>query len=135
MRQENHQEIDTRLARVQQLRAAVVDPVALVAEANQLLMLTPRQCTHLIAFCPEGHAVASAAATLALADGRELGVHLASHLAPLAPAPAREGWRWMSVEQALGLGPVRPWVARWARQRGGEEALAPSVARQLAQVI
>ena len=54
MRQENHQEIDTRLARVQQLRAAVVDPVALVAQANQLLMPTPRQCTHLIDLLPRG---------------------------------------------------------------------------------
>lgn len=121
--------------RVQQLRNAVVDPVSLVSIANELLAVTPARCTQLVAFCPEGHAVAAAAAAVALAEGRELGVHLASHLAPLASGPSRESWQWVSVENALGLGPVRPWVARWALQRGGGDPLAPSVTRRLAQVV
>lgn len=127
--------MDTRIQRVQELRTAVVDPVALVGEANELLSVTPGECTHLVAFCSEGHAVAAAAAAIALAGGRKLGVHLASHLAPLAPGPTAKDWRWMAVEHALGLGPVRPWVARWASQRGGGAALVPSVTRHLAQVV
>ena len=38
---------------------------------------------------------------------------------PLAPRLSVSGWRWISVEEALGFGPVRTWVAEWADSRGG----------------
>lgn len=127
-------DIRDRIQRAAHVRAALADPRALTELARDLLAATPAACTHLVAFSDEGQAVASAASVLALGDGRDLAVQRASHLAPLHPGPEQAGWRWMSVEQALGFGPVRPWVARWAQQRGGEQPLEPSVGRHLAQV-
>ena len=127
-------DIDARLERARHLRAAISHADGLVHEARHLLAAAPRACTHLVAFSPEGHAVAAAAAALALVEGRPLGVERASHVAPLHPGPAEPTWRWVSVEMALGLGPVRPWVARWAEERGGGKALTPSIRRRLAQV-
>jgi hypothetical protein len=127
-------DIEERVARAQQLRAAIGEPAGLVGEARRLLAATPAACTHLVAFSSEGFAVAAVTTALALEGGRELGVERASHLAPLDPGPEREQWRWMSVEQALGLGQARPWVRQWAAQRGGGEPLAPSVRWHLAKV-
>jgi hypothetical protein len=126
--------VEQRIIRAQELRRALSEPTGLVETARELLAVTPGACTHLVAFSPEGHAVAAAAAALASVDGRELGVERASHVAPLHPGPASKRWRWMSVEEGLDLGPVRPWVAQWAVERGGGEPLAPSVRGRFAQV-
>ena len=127
-------DIAARVACAQELREAVSRPVALVACARQLLDATPRRCQHLVAFCPEGYALGAAASALALADGWQMAARQASHLAPLAPAPAAAPWQWMSVEEAFGLGPVRFWVARWAELRGGAKPLSPSRKLALAEV-
>jgi hypothetical protein len=137
LHQEMEQEMDAagRIRRAQQLRATVTDPTALVACARRLLDATPRQCRHLVAFCPEGQAVAAAASALAMTDGWALSARRASHVAPLAPGPEDAGgWLWMSVEEALGLGPVRAWVMRWAQERGGKAPLAPMRQPLLAEV-
>lgn len=127
-------DINARIERVAQIRVAMADPRALVGIARELLAATPLTCSHLVAFCDEGQAVASVASVLALDAGRVLAVQRASHVTPLNPGPQQAGWQWMSVEQALGFGPVRPWVARWAEQRGGDRPLEPLVGRHLAQV-
>ena len=137
MRQQMGQklDIDGRVARAQRLRATVTDPEALATCARELVDAAPKDCRHLVAFCAEGHAVAAAASALALGAGRSLSVHLASHVAPLDSGPAAPAaWQWMSVEEALGLGPVRQWVMRWAEQRGGARPLTPSRRPHLAQV-
>ena len=127
-------DINARIERAAHLRVAVSGPQSLENIARDLLAVTPMSCTHLVAFSPEGHAIAAAAAVLALGDGRELGVERASHLAPLHSGPAHRAWRWMSVEEGLEIGPVRPWVAQWAALRGGGEPLTPLVRGRLAQV-
>lgn len=127
-------DIAARVACAQELRDAVTSPAVLVACARRLLQATPQQCQHLVAFCPDGYALAAAASALAVADGREIAAGRASHLAPLAPAPAGAPWQWMSVEEAFGLGPVRFWVARWADLRGGAKPLSPLRKLALAEV-
>lgn len=131
---EQEMDIAARFARAQELREAVARPAALVACARKLLDATPRRCQHLVAFSPEGYALGAAASALAAADGWEIAVQRASHLAPLAPAPAGTPWHWMSIEEAFGLGPVRFWVARWAELRGGAKPLSPSGTLELAEV-
>jgi hypothetical protein len=124
-----------RIERAQRIRAAVANPVSLVDAARHVLAQTPLRCTHLVAFCSEGHAVAAAASALALAGGRELAVARASHLEPLHRGPGKRAWRWISVEEALGAGPVRPWVVQWAEDRGGGQPLhLEHVAELLAEV-
>lgn len=128
-------DIDVRLARVQRLRAAVTEPGALEACAQSLIDAAPPGCTHVVAFSPEAHAVAAAASVLAVAQGRPLSVHLASHVAPLNRGPDwPPSWEWMNAEEALGLGRVREWVVRWAEERGGASPTAPRHGVRLAQV-
>jgi len=128
-------DIEARIARAQQLRATVTNPAALADRARRLIAATPNGCEHLVAYSPEGHAIAAAASALAVGHGQRLSVHLASHLAPLAAGPAAGAlWEWMSAEEALGLGPVRPWVVRWAQTRGGATPTSPRRRPALAQV-
>src|SRR5437660_770495 len=108
----------TRLDRAAQLRAAVCNPVALVAAAQKVVAATSRACDALVAFSPEGHAIGAVASALAHGEGRFLPLHRASHLTPLAEAPGDPFRQWMNVEEALGLGRVRPWVVTWPRERG-----------------
>lgn len=128
-------DIDARLAQVQRLRATVTDPRALAACAQTLIDAAPPGCTHVVAFSPEGHAVAAAASALAVAQGRPLSAHLASHVAPLNLGPDRPAsWQWMNAEEALGLGRVRQWVVHWAKDRGGASPSAPRHGDRLAEV-
>lgn len=107
-----------RVARASELRAAIREPALLLAEAERVLRLVPDECDTLLAWSDEGYAVAAAASVLAAGRGTDLALERASHLAPLAPAPAL-AWSWASVEQLLGLGEVRPWARQWADDRGG----------------
>lgn len=118
-------DLSLRITKAHDLRICVAQSTALLATARELLLATPPRCELLVAFCPEGYAVGAAASVLAANEGRELPVQRASHLTPLDHGRSGTGWLWMSVEQALGLGPVRPWVASWARERGGEGPLLP----------
>lgn len=131
-----HKEFDIRqrFDRVHELRVAVHEPDALVEWAQRLLVATPAGCRVLVAFSPEGHAIGAAASALAHQQGRVLALERASHIAPLAPGARPIGWRWMNVEEALGLGRVRPWVAKWARERGAGEPTEPARPTTLAQV-
>ncbi len=123
-----------RLDRAQDLRAAVADPYELVATAKRVIHALPDDCRHLVAFCPEGYALGAAAVTLARTEGRDVRVHRASLVAPLAQGPQESSWHWMSVEEAFGLGPVRSWVVDWAHERGGAEPSTPVYPPALAQV-
>lgn len=123
-----------RLDRAQRLRATVADPVELVATAKRVIDALPDGCRHLVAFCPEGYALGAAAMTLACSEGRDVRVHRASLVAPLAQGPQEPGWHWMNVEEAFGLGRVRSWVVEWAHQRGGAEPSTPIRQPTLAQV-
>lgn len=123
-----------RLNRIQQVRQAMHDPASLSEWAESVLAMTPDECKVLVAFSPEGAAIGATASVLALQHGRYLPVYRASHVAPLAPGPDERPWHWMNVEEALGLGPVRPWVVVWARERGAMEPTQPLPASSLAQV-
>lgn len=107
-----------RVVRTEQLRAAIRDGGLLLDEAERVLDAVPVGCDILLAWSDEGHAVAAAAAAVAASRGRRLSLERAAHLAPLVPARVR-GWSFVSVEQLLGLGDVRPWARRWATDRGG----------------
>src|SRR5687767_13795687 len=107
------------VARAEQLRASTRDGSLLLAEAERVLSAMPDGCDVLLAWSNEGHAVAAAAAAFAAGRGKLLRPERASHLAPLAPAPV-SAWSFVSVEQLLGLGDIRPWARRWAEDRGGQ---------------
>jgi hypothetical protein len=111
-------QLHARVVRAAQLRAAIRDCSQLLAEAERILEAVPDGCDILLAWSDEGCAVAAAASALAADRGRRLNFERASHLVPLSPAPA-ETWSFVSVEQLLGLGDVRPWARRWAHDRGG----------------
>jgi hypothetical protein len=127
-------DIQQRFDRAHELRVAVHEPAALVEWAQHLLVATPPGCDVLVAFSPEGHAIGAAASALAHEQGRVLALDRASHIAPLAPGTRPSGWRWINVEEALGLGRVRPWVGKWARERGAGEPTEPAQPTTLAQV-
>jgi hypothetical protein len=108
-----------RVERAQRLRTVVRDPVKLAAEAGRLLRLVPDSCDVLVSWSNEGFAIGAAAAVIALDEGRQLSIERASHLRPLDSIPA-SSWTWVNVEEALGIGDVRPWAKEWALRRGGE---------------
>jgi hypothetical protein len=106
------------LERAVEIRAALLDARLLRREAKSVLSSLPLGCD-LLAWSPEGFAIAAVASVVADDLGREVNVHHASLIAPLAPLPDRGRWSWVAVEELLGLGPVRSWAAEWAYERGG----------------
>ena len=106
------------LDRVAELRNALGRQTDLREEAERLLAAVPPRCD-LLAWSPEGYNVALVASVLADQAGRELLVHYASLVAPLARSPRRRAWRWVSAEELLGLGPPRAWASAWAADRNG----------------
>jgi hypothetical protein len=124
MAQRNAQKMATKeapnvSARAAELRTALGRPSALRAEAERLLDHTPAGCD-LLAWSPEGYNVALVASVIADENRRSLTVHRASLIAPLAPRLREEPWRWVSVEELLGLGGVRGWATAWATAHGGK---------------
>jgi hypothetical protein len=133
-RSDSEIDIARRCDRAQELRAIVVQPLALAACARQLLAEIPPSCEYLVAFSVEGYAVGAATSALSAADGRLVHLLRASHIAPLSPHPESRSWSWMNVEEALGLGPPRSWVVAWSRERGGAPPLSPASSPGLAEV-
>jgi hypothetical protein len=88
-------------------------------EAERLLEATPHDCRDLLAWSAEGYAVGLIASVLAEAAGRELQVHRASLVAPLATSPRTSAWAWLCAEELLGIGGARAWATSWATTRGG----------------
>ena len=108
-----------RLDRIAVIRKALTQPALLRTEAERLLSRIPDDCHDVLSWSTEGHAIALAAAVLGQGQRREVVVHRASLVAPLAPR-AREGeWRWVCAEEILGLGPARSWAVEWASERCG----------------
>lgn len=107
------------LDRVAELRVSLGRPPLLRREAARLLDAVPDECTDVVAWSPEAYSVALVASVLADEDERELTVHYASLLTPLAPRQRHGVWTWVSAEELLGLGPPRVWAVRWAIERGG----------------
>lgn len=117
------QELDIdRVDRANELRRVIASARELDRVAKHLLIAIPASCDVLIAFSNEGHAVASAASVRALDQGRVLDCQRASMHRPLAEGAYQDGWRWTSVEETLGFGPIRAWVVEWALARGGVQA-------------
>jgi hypothetical protein len=56
---------------------------------------------------------------LADESGRQLTVHRASLVAPLAPCLRAATWTWVSAEELLGLGAPRSWAIAWAEAQRG----------------
>lgn len=101
------------------MRAILGQPAALRVEAEDLLESCPGDCADVLAWSPEGYAVALVASVLAEARGRDLVAHRASLVTPLARPLRTERWTWASAEELLGLGPVRSWASAWAATQGG----------------
>ena len=111
--------------RAAELRAALLDDQILRREATLVLDVLPSGCD-LIAWSPEGFTVAAVASVLAREQDREVRVHRASLLAPLAASPRLgAGWTWVTVEELLGLGHPRSWAIHWAEARGGQPHRGP----------
>lgn len=106
------------LDRAAELRRVLGHPRELRDEAERLLAVVPNGCD-LLAWSPEGYNVALVAAVLADEIGRELIVHRASLVTPLAPSLRRKPWTWACAEELLGLGPPRAWAAAWATAQQG----------------
>jgi hypothetical protein len=112
------QDVAHVLDRANKIRAAVGHPPALRDEAERLLHATPPDCD-LLAWSPEGYNIALVASVLADGIGREIRVHHASLVEPLAPVLRGDPWVWISAEELLGLGEPRAWATAWAAARGG----------------
>jgi len=104
--------------RAAQLRSALARPAGLREQAERLLDAVPDGCD-VLAWSPEGFSVALVASVLAEQAGRELIVHRASLVAPLAQPLRDEAWTWLCAEEVLGFGAVRGWAAAWAAARRG----------------
>lgn len=111
-------------SRAEGIRYALLDATLLRREAELVLATLPLGCD-LLAWSPEGFTIAAVSSVLADEAGREVNVHRASLLAPLAESPQREDWTWVAVEELLGLGPAREWAVAWARAEGGRQHHAP----------
>jgi hypothetical protein len=117
-----------RLERIAEVRAAISDPERLRNEAERLVEAVPDDCQDVLTWSDEGYAVSLVASVLALDVGRELVVHRASMLAPLAPLLRAAVWSWVCAEELLGVGHTRAWAAHWAARRGGRPACASTAA-------
>lgn len=106
------------LRRADELRQALRDPSALHALATRIADGASDGCV-LIAWSEEGFALATAASVVGKEHGKRLVAERASHHQPATPPPVKSQWHWLSVEVSVGLGPLRPWVTRWAENRGG----------------
>jgi hypothetical protein len=111
---------DARLDRLDEVRLALADAALLRREAEQLLDAIPRECTDLLAWSAEGYAVALVSAVIADERSREIKVHRASLLAPLAPPLRTAPWTWVCAEELLRFGDTRAWATAWAATRGGQ---------------
>jgi hypothetical protein len=109
-----------RLDAVSEIRLALCEPELLREKAEALLAAMPNDCD-LLAWSPEGYAVALVTSILGREVDRDMKVHHASLVAPLAPRIRDGAWSWVCAEEILGFGPVRSWAADWAKHRGGRQ--------------
>jgi hypothetical protein len=115
-----------RLDAVSEIRIALSEPEVLRERADALLAAVPEDCD-LLTWSPEGHSVALVASIVGLEADRDVKVHHASLLAPLATRLREDAWSWVCAEEILGFGPVRSWAIDWARQRGGRQRLGSTL--------
>jgi hypothetical protein len=109
----------SRLDRIDEVRHALGEPSLLRHEAERLLGAIPAECEDLLTWSDEGYGSGLVASVLSDELGRELRVHRASLVGPLAPRLRETSWSWVCAEELLGVSEVRGWASDWAAARGG----------------